>query len=319
MYRPEIRVLDCTIRDGGLMNKWDFSHEVVRKVYEANIAAGIDYMEIGYRASTDAFDPKEYGPWRFCNEDDLRRITDGIDRKGMKLSMMVDIGRCKEGDILPCEETVLDTIRVACYVKEIDKAIALANHCQEKGYEMFVNIMAISNAVETVLDECLHQVEEETNVKGVYVVDSFGNLDLEETEYLVSKYRKICKTKEVGYHAHNNQQLAYANTMLAIIKNANYLDGSYYGIGRAAGNCPIELLLGFLKNPKFDVRPILDVISEVFVPLMEELNWGYRIPYAITGMLNEHPRSAMALMNSDDRHNYREFYDQLTSDDSELV
>lgn len=318
MYRPEIVVLDCTIRDGGLMNKWDFSHDVVRQVYQANVNAGVDIMEIGYKASTKAFDPKEYGPWRFCNEEDMKRATDGIETD-MKLAMMVDIGRCSESDILPCNESVLDIIRIACYAKEIDSAIALTNHCLDKGYETFINIMAISNTVEAVLDECLHQVEEETKVRGVYVVDSFGSLDLEEVEYLVKKYMRICASKQVGFHGHNNQQLGFANTMMAIITGANYLDASCYGIGRAAGNCPLELLLSFLKNPKFDVRPILDVIDAVFEPLMQDLRWGYRIPYAITGVLNEHPRSAMAFMDDRDGKGFRQLYDSFLRDDDELV
>jgi 4-hydroxy 2-oxovalerate aldolase len=114
-------------------------------------------------------------------------------------------------------------------------------------------------------------------------------------------------------HAHNNQQLAFGNTIEAIIHNANYLDGTIYGLGRAAGNCPLELLIGFLKNPKFDIRPILDVISKEFIPLREKLEWGYIIPYAITGILDEHPKAAMALRKSEKKENYREFYEGLVS------
>jgi 4-hydroxy 2-oxovalerate aldolase len=84
-----------------------------------------------------------------------------------------------------------------------------------------------------------------------------------------------------------------------------------YGIGRAAGNCPLELLIGFLKNPKFNLRPILDLISKDFISLREKIEWGYIIPYAIAGMLNEHPKAAMALRNSDKKENYREFYESL--------
>lgn len=318
MYRPQLKVIDCTIRDGGLMNKWDFSHEVVRQVYESNVKAGVDYMEIGYRASTAVFDPKEYGPWRFCNEDDLKKVTEGIETE-MKLAMMVDIGRCSEDDIIPANESVLDTIRIACYAKEIDSAIYLANSCLEKGYETFINIMAISNNSESLIEECLYQVEEETKVKGIYVVDSFGSLDLEDVQHYVKKYQSICKTKEVGFHGHNNRQLAFANTMMAIIQGANFLDASYYGIGRGAGNCPMELLLSFLKNPKFNVSPVLEAIDTIFEPLMKDLKWGYHIPYAITGVLNRHPRSAMQFMSDREGKSYHQFYDALVSDDDSLA
>jgi len=148
-------------------------------------------------------------------------------------------------------------------------------------------------------------------------VDSNGALYQETTEFLIKKFKSILKTKEVGMHAHNNQQLAFSNTIEAIIHDANYVDGSIYGLGRAAGNCPTELLLGFLKNPKFDIRPVLDVISREFIPLREKLEWGYVIPYAITGILDEHPKTAMALRGSDKKESYREFYESFLGGDSE--
>lgn len=134
---------------------------------------------------------------------------------------------------------------------------------------------------------------------------------------MTKKAKEILKTKEVGIHAHNNQQLAFSNTIEAIIHNANYVDGTIYGLGRAAGNCPLELLLGFLKNPKYDIRPILDLISQEFIPLRQKLEWGYIIPYAITGMLDEHPRAAIALRETNKKENYREFYESLVGEDQE--
>ena len=118
-------------------------------------------------------------------------------------------------------------------------------------------------------------------------------------------------------HAHNNQQLGFGNTIEAIIHDANYVDGTVYGIGRAAGNCPLELLIGFLKNPKYDIRPILDLISKEFIPLREDIEWGYIIPYVISSIFNTHPKSAMVLRNSDKKENYREFYESLLDAESE--
>ena len=91
------------------------------------------------------------------------------------------------------------------------------------------------------------------------------------------------------------------------------VDGTIYGIGRAAGNCPLELLMGFLKNPKFNLKPILDVISKEFIPLREKMEWGYLIPYAITGMFNEHPRAAMDLRKTDKKEDYKEFFESLSA------
>jgi len=310
MFRPEIKVLDCTVRDGGLMNNWYFDDDFVRAIFKATAAAGLDYMEIGYKSSEKAFSREENGPWKFCGEDDVKRIIEGTETD-MKLSAMCDIGRIEREEIGPKSESVLDMIRVACYVKDVDKAIDLAHHCLDQGYEATVNIMAISKAIERDLDEALDDLAK-SNVPVVYLVDSFGFMYSEQIQYLTRKYLWALKDKTVGIHAHNNQQLAFANTVEAIICGANYLDATAYGIGRGAGNCPLELLLSFLKNPKFDVRPILDVIQTHVLPLRETIDWGYFIPYMVTGVLNEHPRSAMKVMASEQRHNFREFYDKMT-------
>lgn len=314
MFRDKIKVLDCTIRDGGLINKHDFDDRFVREVYKAVSAAGVDYIELGYKNSKNLFSPKEFGKWKFCDDEDIKKVIDGIE-SNTKVSVMVDIGRVDINDVKPASESPVDMIRVASYVKDIDKAIHMINHFAEKGYETTVNIMAISKALENELGEALHQLEEESAAKVIYIVDSFGALYQETTEFLIKKAKSIIKTKEVGIHCHNNQQLAFGNTIEAIIHDANYVDGTVYGIGRAAGNCPLELLLGFLKNPKFDIRPILDVISKEFIPLRKKIEWGYIIPYAITGILDEHPRAAMALRNSDKKEDYREFYESLVLDD----
>jgi 4-hydroxy 2-oxovalerate aldolase len=143
------------------------------------------------------------------------------------------------------------------------------------------------------------------------VVDSFGAFYCEQIEYLVKLFRHHLPGKEIGIHCHNNQQLAYANTIEAIIHNANYLDGSLYGIGRGAGNCCLELLIGFLKNPKFNLTPILKIIQDKMLPMREEIEWGYIIPYVITGILNEHPRSAIAMRETPNKDKYAEFYQEM--------
>ena len=311
MYRDKIRVLDCTIRDGGLINNHQFDQRFVREVYKAISASGVDYMEMGYKNSKNLFSSKEYGLWKFCEDDEIRRIIDGVESR-TKISVMVDVGRVDMKNVKPKSESPVDMMRVASYVKDIDKAIYMVNDFAEMGYETTINIMAISRDQGPELDEALHQIENESKVNVVYIVDSFGALYQESTEYLVKKFKGILKTREVGFHGHNHQQLAFGNTIEAIIHDANYLDGTVYGIGRAAGNCPLELLIGFLKNPKFDIRPILDLISKEFISLRKKIEWGYIIPYAISGMMNEHPKAAMALRKSEKKENYREFYESLT-------
>ena len=199
MFREQIKVLDCTIRDGGLINNHYFTDEFVRAVYQALSKAGVDYMEFGYRSSRELFPPEDYGAWKYC----------------------------------------------------------------------------------------------------------------EQIEYMVKLYQEHLPGKTIGIHCHNQQQLAYANTIEGIIHNANYVDGSLYGIGRGPGNCCLELLMGFLKNPKFNLTPILKVIQDYMIPMRQEIEWGYIIPYFITGILNEHPRSAIAYRQTEDKDKYAEFYEKM--------
>ena len=311
MFRPQIKVLDCTIRDGGLANDSYFSLDTVRAVYRACCEAGIDYVELGYRNSREMLAPDEFGPWRFCDEEDLRKVVEGIPNPGTRIAVMQDAHKAKAADLLPKKDSVVDLIRVATYVKDIDKAIALENAAREKGYQTTINIMSISVESDWELDPALEQIEKETAVLACYVVDSFGALYSEQVDYFVTKYQRALKNKEVGVHFHNNQQLAFANTIEGIIRGANFLDCTVYGLGRAAGNCPTELLLGFLKNPKFNIRPILDCVAGAILPLQKEIQWGYMIPHMVTGILNQHPRAAMAMLKSANRDKYREFYDKM--------
>ncbi len=311
MYRPEIKVIDCTVRDGGLMNKWQFSDEFVRKTYEAVSAAGIDYMEIGYFSSECSFSRDEMGPWKFCAEPDLQRII-GNEEKRIKLSAMADIGRIEHDDIPPKSESSLDLVRVACYVHQIDAAIDLAHHCLDKGYTATINLMAVSTVGLRELDEALDDLSK-SRVPIIYLVDSFGAFYSEDIQTLAQKYIERLPGKTIGIHCHNNQQLAFANTIAGIIAGINYLDATLYGIGRGAGNCPTELLLSFLKNPKFKVRPLVEAIETQILPWEKKIDWGYYVPYMLTGVMNQHPRTAMAHMESKNKEKLTRFYDSITS------
>jgi 4-hydroxy 2-oxovalerate aldolase len=315
-YRPALKVLDCTIRDGGLINDHAFEDGFVKAVYEACVAAGVDYMEIGYKASKKIFARDKFGAWKFCDEDDLRRIV-GENPTALKLAAMVDAGKSDwRTDILPKKDSVLDLVRVAFYANQVPEAVDMIKDAFDKGYEVSANLMAVSTVKEQEVDQVL-EVLAETPASVLVVVDSYGAMYAEQVEILVKKYLEFGKAtgKEVGMHAHNNQQLAFANTIEAIIHGANRVDASMAGLGRGAGNCPMELLIGFLRNPKFKIRAIYQVLQEQLLPLSRKVEWGPYVQYNITGQMNEHPRSAMAARASDERRdNYVEFYDKVVSD-----
>ena len=186
----------------------------------------------------------------------------------------------------------------------------------DKGYETTLNLMAVSTVTEWELDKAL-EILANTDVDAIYLVDSFGALYSEQVHYFMRKYLRYAasKGKIVGMHGHNNQQLDYANTIEAIILGSNLVDGSMAGLGRGAGNCLTELLIGFLHNPKYHLRPILQCIRDHIEPLREELFWGFGIPYMITGFMNQHPRAAMKFNESKDRGNIVKFYDSIIEEE----
>ena len=257
-YAPDIRVLDCTLRDGGLSNDFHFTDEFVRDLYLANLKAGVDYMEFGYKASKELFDVKKFGKWKFCDDKDIREIV-GDNKTDMKISVMADVGRCDyKKDILPKKDSPIDMIRVATYINTIPAAIDMIQDAKKKGYEVCCNIMAVSKASEVDLDAALEMLGQ-SPVDVIYLVDSYGSLYPDQVIRLAEKYKANGEkyNKKIGIHAHNNHQLAFANTIEAIINGVSYLDATVSSLGRGAGNCPSELLLGFLKNPRYNIMPIL--------------------------------------------------------------
>jgi 4-hydroxy 2-oxovalerate aldolase len=311
-YRPDIKVLDCTIRDGGLMNNHQFADGFIKAVYTACVESGVDYMELGYKASRKVIVPGEHGDWKYCTEEDVRRIV-GENPSKLKLTVMADAERTDyKEDILPKKDSVIDMIRVATYISQIPTALEIVKDAHDKGYETTVNLMAVSTVREYELDEGLELLAKSA-AKGIYVVDSFGSLYSEQVQYLVRKYLGYCRAagKDVGIHAHNNLQLAFANTIEAIVLGANMLDATMAGLGRGAGNCPLELLIGFLHNPKYNLLPILRCVQQVVEPMRAKLLWGFDLPYMLTGFLNEHPRAAIKFQEAKQKGDIVDFYNLI--------
>ncbi len=316
-YRPDIKVFDCTLRDGGLVNNFFFSDEFVHDLYEMNIKAGVDYMEFGYKADKEMFDVDKFGKWKFCNDDDIRAIV-GDNDSGLKISVMADVGRTDfRNDITDKANSPVDMIRVATYIHTIPTALEIVEYCHKKGYETTINIMAISKSNDSDLNDAL-EIIGRSCVDTIYLVDSYGSLYPEQMRRLAEKYLEYGDKydKKIGIHAHNNQQLAFANTIETLTMGVSYLDCTVSGMGRGAGNCSTELLLGFLKNPKYHITPVLKFIENQIDKLKSDgVIWGYDIPYLLTGRMNQHPRDAIQFI-ADKRSDYANLYRYLYDKDS---
>ncbi len=287
-YRQTVRVVDATLRDGGLVNNFYFPDEFVKDLYVANQKAGVDYMEFGYKASTEMFEESKFGKWKFCKDEDIRAVV-GENDTDLKIAVMADVGRCDyKKDIVSRSESPVDLIRVATYLNTIPTAADMIEDAAKKGYEVSCNLMAISNVQESDLVVAL-DILGQTPVDVFYIVDSYGALYPE--------------------------QLAFANTIEAVGDGVDWLDGTYCGMGRGAGNCAMELLLAFLRNPKYNIAPVFQFIEKHINKLKENgVVWGYDLQYLMTGVFNQHPKSAIQF-TKEKRTDYFEFYKETIEQD----
>lgn len=315
-FRPGVKVVDATLRDGGLVNDFYFSDEFAKALYLTNLRAGVDYMEFGYKADREIFDVNKFGKWKFCRDEDIRAIV-GENATDLKIAVMADVGRCNyKQDIIDRKESPIDLIRVATYLNTIPAAAEMIEDAARKGYEVSCNIMAISNAQEGDLRAAL-EILGQTPVDVFYIVDSYGAMYPEQIARLSDVYLEFAAKygKKVGIHAHNNQQLAFANTIEAVGDGVDWLDATYASMGRGAGNCAMELLLGFLKNPKYNVYPAIQFVDSYMTKLRQEgVVWGYDLQYLMTGLLNQHPRTAIEFTKNG-RTDYAEFYREVVAQD----
>ena len=314
-YRPDVKVVDATLRDGGLVNNFYFTDEFVKALYLANLRAGVDYMEFGYKASKEMFDEDKFGKWKFSKDEDIRKIV-GENATDLKIAVMADVGRCEKTDIIDRTDSPIDMIRVAAYVNAIPGAVDLIEDASKKGYEVSCNIMAISHSLEGELRAAL-DILGQTPVDVLYIVDSYGAMYPEQVARFADMYLEFATKygKKVGIHAHNNQQLAFANTIEAVGDGVDWLDATYASMGRGAGNCAMELLLGFLRNPKYNVYPAIRFVDKYMNQLKNEgVVWGYDLQYLMTGLLNQHPRAAIQFTN-EKRTDYTEFYKEMVAQD----
>ena len=281
------KILDCTIRDGGHLNRWQFDPACVKAAYYAALKSGVDYFEAGYRYPEST---KGMGLFAYSTDELLNELF--VASESCKLSVMIDAGKCETSQFQDCrpEKTPLRAVRIAAYPYELEKATRMVEELHAKGYEVFMNLMA-SSELSADNYAYLKGWEKKGLLSGIYFADSFGSFIPRDISEQMAKL-KAAGFERVGFHAHNNLQMAFANTLCAIEEGAACIDASIYGMGRGSGNLPIEILLGYLEksgDSEYNTVPYLDIIDRYFLKFFNEIRWGYSLESLMGGLANIHP------------------------------
>lgn len=282
-----MKITDCTIRDGGHLNQWHFDPLCVKAAYFAALKGGVDYFEIGYRFPESK---KDLGQFGYCTDKFLNSLLE-INEK-CKLIVMIDAGKSEGVYFEDCspDKTPIKGVRVASYPYEYKKAISLLENFADKGYEVFLNLMASSEISEGQFS-ILRNWKNKGILQAVNFADSFGSYTPSKIPFHINKLRNI-GFKNIGFHSHNNLQMAFANSLKAIEEGATHIDASILGMGRGSGNLPVEIFLGYLEKEgylQYNTVPYLDVIERFFNDLFNKYNWGYKLQALLGGLKNIHP------------------------------
>jgi len=315
----EITFLDCTLRDGGYYTEWDFNLDKTRQLIEDLNKSGTDIIEIGYKAPYNQ--KKYYGLFRNCNEDYLTFVSK---KDKAEYAFMIDVKEFVIGEDINYElldelikdagDSVFTWVRLASYFQTIWAIPALTKYFRRKDYKVTLNLMGGSLLRDEDLKKGLDKASD-SEVDVFYIADSFGAFYPEDISRLLRFIKSIYGGK-IGIHTHENQGLAYVNTLTAIEEGVNFVDGTVCGMGRGAGNLRTEqFLLGYSQKyhfDKFNSSALLPSIVSFIEPLMSKYKWGFHYSYMFSGLLNIHPTYCQQLSEGD-RYTSEETHDILKS------
>lgn len=296
----KISLLDCTLRDGGYVNDWHFGHSNMVNIFERLISAGVDIAEVGFldaRASEDE---------DFTIQPDtaaMNRIWASFDKKDTMVVGMIDYGTCPIENVMPAKDCWLDGIRVIFKLEKMKEAIAFCGQIKALGYKVFAQAVSITSYDDDTLMELLELV----NALEPYafsLVDTYGLLHKENLKhYFELADEKLLPGIGLGYHAHNNFQLAYANCIEVLesgIERPLIVDGSLYGMGKSAGNAPSELLAMYMNqhmDKHYHISQLLEAIDTTVMEIYERIPWGYKLKFYLSASNDCHPNYVTYLMD----------------------
>lgn len=295
-----IKLLDCTLRDGGYLNDWEFGYEVITNIYERLVSTKVDVIEVGFLDDSRAFDINR------CIMPDtasVEKIFGTMDRGEAIVVGMIDYGTCDIKNIQPCEESYLDGIRVIFKEHLSEEALQYCLQIKELGYKVFAQLVSITSYTDESLVKLIDYVNQ-IEPYALSIVDTYGLLHqnnlLRIFEILDAN---LNETIGIGYHAHNNFQMGYANGisfLSQVVKRDLLVDGTLYGMGKSAGNTPLELLAMHLNDnfgKNYDVGQMLEAIENSIIKIQESVQWGYNLFYYVSAATKCHPNYVSYFMN----------------------
>lgn len=289
-----VHVLDCTLRDGGYCNEWKFGFRNTQKITAGLVEANIDVVECGFISNRINYDKNIT---KFKTVDQIAQI---IPKKhdGKIFVAMMNYGEYDPEDLPQCDGSSIDGIRVAFHKKNMNEALEICYKIKERGYKVFIQPMVSLLYTDEEFLNLIHKVND-LEPYAFYIVDSFGMMkgkDLTRLYYVVEHNLK--KDIWIGFHSHNNMQLAFSNaqTLVGVCTNRNLIiDSSVYGMGRGAGNLNTELFIGYLNEnyeKHYKLKPLLIIIDEILNEFYQKSYWGYSLPNYISAVHNAHPNYA---------------------------
>lgn len=296
----EIRLLDCTLRDGGYINDWEFGHSVIAGTYKRLDAAGVDYIEVGFLDERRPFDiNRTIQPNTEC----YNMVFDGIEKKHAIPVAMIDYGTCDISNIGDCDTTFIDGIRVIFKKEKIAKALPFCKAIKEKGYKLFIQAISITAYSDI---EILEYIQKINDIKpyAFSIVDTYGLLDNRKlTNYFNLINNNLLSEIRIGYHAHNNFQLAFSNSIKFLALETSreiVVDSTVYGMGKSAGNTASELISMHMNKryeKNYDIDQFLEILDTDLMTVYQKHYWGYKYNFYISAMQNCHPNYVQFLLD----------------------
>ena len=302
MSHKEIKLLDCTLRDGGYLNDWEFGKSNIINIFERLVSAGVDIIETGFIDARRDYDENRT---IFPDTESIGRTFGKLDKGGSMIVGMIDYGTCPIENVIPAKECFLDGIRVIFKKQKMHEAIDFCRQVKDKGYKVFAQAVSITSYDDEELSELIGLVND-LSPYAFSLVDTYGLLHKGQLRhYFDFACSHASSDIGIGYHAHNNFQLAYANCIELLddppAEHLLIVDGSLYGMGKSAGNTPIELLVMHMNEYHgtcYHNSQILEAIEVTMLEMSRKFRWGYSFKFFLAASHDCHPNYVNYLMDT---------------------